>query len=195
MNLVEITDEVVSELRRPDLAAQLKGYVRQIVRQVHSATEFQRDLVEQQIAIPSPTMKFKIPLPADYRRMLRCFPCNVYGVPKETANPVSEFRMVAPNDLFTMSGAIMVDIAYVAGPTLVVSASTPCDYMVLQYYAEPDIRDDDTETWIMKLVPELIKSGVKARYYQATNNQQAQAEANLYMQDLTLLIAHYGGTK
>lgn len=195
MNLAELTTELASELRRPDLVNQIKGYVRQVVRQVHAATEFQRDLVEELVAIPSPANQFKIPLPSNYRRMLRCFPCNVYGVPYATANGRPEFEVVAPNDLFTMSGEMMQDVVYIAGPTLVVRASTAVSYMVMQYYAEHDTRDDDTETWLMKLSPELIKSGVKARYYQATNNQQAQAEATMFMQDLDSIVSHYGGVK
>jgi hypothetical protein len=195
MNLAEISAEVTTQLRRPDLAAQIKGYVRQVVRQVHAATEFQRDLVEQVVTIESPMQQFKIPLPDDYRRMLRCFPCNQYSVPCATANGRPEFEMVAPNDLFTQSGQMMQDIVYISGPTLVVRAGAAVQYMCLQYYKEHDVRDDTTETWIMKQFPEVIMSGVKARYYQATNNGQAQAEASMFMQDLDSIMSHYGGTR
>lgn len=195
MNLLELTTELVTTLRRPDMVGVIKSYVRQVVVQCHAATQFQRDLVEEIIPIPSPAPVVKITQPPRLRTLMSLSPCDAYGMRLATRNPEGGYSIVAPNDIMTMSGNEMVDIAYIAGPTITVRSSVASSHMFIQYYQTPDIRDDNTQTWIMEQFPELIMSGVRARYYQSTNNQQAAGESQMFLADLQDLVAHLGGVR
>ena len=193
MNLAELTQELATELRRPDKIAEIRGWVRQVVIQCHNATEFQRDLVEEIITIPSPTPVMKLTQPDRLRKIIALNPCDAYGNLLATNNPQGGYLMVAPTDIYTQSGHQMTDVAYIAGPTITIRSSSVPTHIFIQYYQTPDVRNEVTSTWIMQQFPELIKSGVRARYYQASNNQQAAAETQLFTADLVELVSHFGG--
>jgi hypothetical protein len=192
MNIAELTTELATELRRPDMIDRIRGFVRQVVTHCHAATEFQRDLVEEIVAVPSPAPVIKITQPPRLRRLISIAPCDALGTQLATANPEGGYAIKSPTDIVTMSGYLMTDIAYIAGPTITVRGSG-ATHLFLQYYQTPDLQDELTQTWIMEQFPDLIKTGVRARYYQATNNQQAAGEAQLFQQDLLLLVSHFGG--
>ena len=193
MNLAELTAELATELRRPDMANQIRGWVRQVVIQCHSATQFQRDLVEEIVAIPSPTPVMKITQPDRLKHLVSISPCDAYGTLLQVANPMGGYMITSPTDIYSQSGKQLMDIAYIAGPTITIRSSSVPSHLFLQYYQTPDVREDTTQTWIMEQFPELVKSGVRARYYQATSNQQAAAESQLFTQDLMDLVSNFGG--
>lgn len=193
MNLAELTTELATELRRPDMVDRLRSFVRSVVVQVHAASQFQRDLVEEVVGVPSPAPVIKITQPPRLRSLLSIAPCDIHGNLIRTVNPEGGFSIRHPADIITQSGNQMVDIAYIAGPTITIRSSVNCSYLFMQYFQTPDVRDELTQTWIMEQFPDLIKAGVRARYYQAINNPQAAAEAQLFQSDLLDLVAHMGG--
>lgn len=193
MNLAELTQELATELRRPDMIDRIRSFVRSVVVQCHAATQFQRDLVEEVVQVPSPAPVIKITQPPRLRSLLSIAPCDVFGNLIKTANPEGGYTIRHPADVVTQSGHQMVDIAYIAGPTITIRSAVNCSYLFLQYFQTPDIKDELTETWIMEQFPDLIKAGVRARYYQAINNPQAAAESQLFQSDMLDLIAHMGG--
>lgn len=194
MNLQELTTELSTELRRPDMMDRIRSLVRQVVIQCHSASQFQRDLVEEFVPIPSPGPVIKITQPPRLRKLLTIAPADMYGNLIATANPEGGFSIRHPADIMTQSGYQMVDIAYIAGPTITIRSATGYTHLFMQYFQTPDVQDVLTQTWIMEQFPDLIKTGVRARYYQAFNNPQAAAEAKLYQEDLMDLVAAFGGT-
>lgn len=193
MNLQELTTELSTELRRPDMVDRIRSLVRQTVLKCHAASQFQRDLVEELVPIESPAPVIKITQPPRLRQLLTISPADMYGNLVPTANPEGGFSLRHPADIMTQGGNQMVDIAYIAGPTLVVRSSVGYTHLFLQYFQTPDVQDVLTQTWIMEQFPDLIKSGVRARYYQAFNNPQAAAEAQLFQDDLMDLVAAFGG--
>lgn len=194
MNLQELTTELSTELRRPDMVDRLRSLVRQVVIQCHSASQFQRDLVEELVPVPSPAPVIKITQPPRLRHLLTIAPSDAYGNLAATRNPEGGFSIRSPADIMTQAGHQMVDIAYIAGPTIVVRAACAYTHLFMQYFQTPDVQDVLTQTWIMEQFPDLIKTGVRARYYQAFNNPQAAGEAQLFQSDLLDLVAAFGGT-
>ena len=194
MNLQELTTELSTELRRPDMVDRLRSLVRQVVIQCHAASQFQRDLVEELVPVPSPGPVIKITQPPRLRRLLTIAPADMYGNLVATRNPEGGFSIRSPADIMTQAGNQMVDIAYIAGPTIVVRAACAYTNLFMQYFQTPDVQDVLTQTWIMEQFPDLIKTGVRARYYQAFTNPQAAGEAQLFQSDLLDLVASFGGT-
>lgn len=195
MNLHDIATELVAELRRPDMKSMIEGFVRQTVLQCHSSQEFSRDIVEEVISIPEPAAVVKLQLPPGYRRFLRIAPCSAEGIPVATRSGVHGFEFVSPKDLFTMAGNPLTDICYVAGPSLTVKASAAVAHIFMQYFKLPDVQDLQTETWICRDYPELIKLGARTRYYVLTKNELAGPSTDMFNQDLVTLTSHLGGYK
>lgn len=195
MNVAQLTERAKQELRRPDMVDRLKALVRQTIIKVHNASEFQKDLVEELVAIPSPTPNMRLLCPPRLRRFLAVYPADSLGNVYATRNPEGGYLFVQPNDLVTQAGRQMVDIAYVAATTLNIRSALVPSHLLMQYFQEPDVGDDNCSTWITQQYPDLIMEGVRSRYYMSVNHELQRGEIALFNDSLEALISQHGGVR
>jgi hypothetical protein len=175
------------------MEARLKACVRQVVKYLHGVTEFQRDMVQELVAVPQPANVMQITQPPRLRRLYAIYPADAYGNLMATNQPNGGYEIVSPGDITTRSGYQMVDVAYIAGSTITIRAANAPSHLFMQYYQDPDVAEDTLETWLMLQEEDTVADGVRARYYQMTNNNLAQGESALFQDSVQRIIAQYGG--
>lgn len=195
MNVAQLTARAQQELKRPDMADRLKALVRQTIIKVHNASEFQKDLVEELVAVPSPSTNMRLLCPPRLRRFLAVYPADSLGSIYPTRNPEGGYLFVQPNELVTQSGRQMVDIAYVAATTLNIRSGLAPSHLLMQYFQEPDVSDDNCSTWITQQYADLIMEGVRSRYYMSVNSDLQRGEIALFNDSLEALISQHGSVR
>lgn len=196
MNIKAMLAELISTTRRPNNSAELRKALVHTIREVHAWQSFSRDLVEEVVELQATASLVKIALPPLFRRIYRLTPVDAQGMPLPTRNPNNEIRVLTPDQLFTQSGKMMVDVAYITGPTLTMKFSAARKFIHFLYYANPNVEQELTETWIMQEIPEVIIDGALSKFYRGQDSEaQARGYQQTYLEAMNAFASFHAGAK
>lgn len=187
MLLSEIVVRVIDESGRPDLEELIKSAVIGVIKQVHAKANFRRDLLEENIVVPSPAQTIRLTLPPRFRRFSNVVITDNRGMPLAVAEETS------PKNMLDVYGKMPMKPAhYVSGNTYTVMANRhrlPISYLFVSYYQTPSIENLGDSTWLTELYPEVVVNYALFKAYSKTgNDSKAQQSYGLYAEELQTIL-------
>lgn len=176
MNQTQIFEEVKARIGRPDKEREIKLAVRQAIRKVHGIAVFQRDTKEDVVDLSGADIRFKLPLPANWRKFVVVAPMDNLNNRTQTCHDNNCYRECTPANLMDRLG-VKQDIYYVTGELLVVSALYPPVKLYVNWVSYPDIADPLIKTWLMHTEFDVFINAAMQLYY--INNRDADMARGL----------------
>lgn len=184
MILSEIVQTIVDETSRPDQLDLISNYTKNAVLQLHSKAKFTRDLVEENIEVPSPGQLIRLTLPPRFRDFQSVSIVNQFGQPMAVCEKVDssvlleEYGRTSTRPFFYITGGTYT---VGSGRTQLVAS-----FLFTSYFQSPSLTAMGAETWITQLYPEMVVNYVASKIHAKNgNNEKAQYATALYRDMLT----------
>lgn len=195
MNIEQLSAEVAAELVRPNSLAEIKSFVRQATKAIHSSMLYKMDLAEDIITLPQAEYSAKVVLPPFFRRFEAVHPVDSLGNIAELNN-FKGFEIVEPDDIYTESGRMLINIVYLTGRSFAFRADFSLDKLKVMYYAYPDLTSDLCETWVTQDHYDTVKNGAKYMLLSVKDQaERANSYRAMYLESLQQIMRDHGGAK
>lgn len=191
MTLTELQNEVYAITNRPDMATQTLSAVRAATLTLHQSDYFYKDLIETGLSFPTAEYLQQI----EYGPLLPRFRSLKYIRKTDaTGQEDGNFFEILPPELVVDSYKInKADVAYMAGALIQLRAAPPVQYLLVGYYAHPNITVDAYNSWIAQEHPyaiiymaaaRIFKSVGKDSEYSAWTNMAALEARNILISNI-----------
>lgn len=181
MQVIEIIENVMEVLNRPDLRSQVEKRVRGAITWAHKSEYFVRDRQVSSQQVQTPDHLIRMTIPPYWRQFESIVPLDQDGnrlcLSTDDADHIG-YREVDPRSILTVRGHRERNYYYVAGDVLNIETDARPYKIHFIYYAVPDVRSDNAVTWITEQYQELIQDRALGVMYSILGNQDLR---NTYM--------------
>jgi hypothetical protein len=173
MTLTELQNEVYAITNRPDMATQTLSAVRAATLSLHQADYYFKDLIETGLSFETPEFLQQV----EYGTIFPRFRSLKYLRKTDASGREDgKFLEILPPELVVDSYSINKgDVAYVAGAILQIRAAAPVQYLLVGYYAHPNITLEAYNSWIAAEHPFAIVYAAAARIFKAVGKDSEYA--------------------
>lgn len=146
MTFNELLAEVYLLTNRPDLTGITTSAVRSATLSLHSLDYYYRDLVEVGLVFTTPEYLQQI----DYRVVLPSFRSLKYIRRTDSQGTAlgDLFDVIVPEQVLDQYKYTKTNVCYVAGQIIQIRSSCPVQYILLGYYAHPNVNSATYSSWI-----------------------------------------------
>jgi hypothetical protein len=188
MNLSDLTTEVVTWTRRPDLAPLILSATKASIRHLHGMEDFPEDILELTITDTVEDVIHSF----IYRDIWTTYRKLKYVVPLANGTPVDPLELIDPRSIFDDIHAFRTNVFYVAGENLQIRTALPSKDFVIAAYIFPTITDTTTTSWIAASYPYAVIHKACANVFNAIGlKEDANSALQSYQEEQIKVLAHY----
>ena len=172
----ELVADVKVMTNRPDLDADIKQAVKAATLKMHRLDYFPRDLVETGIQWTTPdylqSLDYKtlFPLWRGFKYLRK------YDATTTPGTAGKFFTFLSPEKVVDGYGIDRIDICYLAGASINIRSGTQDQYMLIGYYANPDVAESTYDSWIARDHPYAIEFEAKRQIFQNIGFQEQASQ-------------------
>ena len=188
MLISELTARVIMETGRPDLENLIESIAVSSIKQLHSTAKFLRDMVEETIAVPTPSPIVRLTLPPRFREFKDVAIVDSYGKPIATCEASSPSAFLGQVNKMPLRPSY-----YMSGNTYTVMSNRellPILYLYVTYFQHPALENAGQSTWLLEQYPEVVVNYCNFKVHSKVGNDARSHESwKLYREGLeTILI-------
>jgi hypothetical protein len=190
MTLNELVAEVVNLTGRLDKEDYIRRQVRASIIQIHKTANYPRDRVEEITVLQVPTTLIKLTLPPRFRKFEALAAVQSNGAVISLTTNDNLYERKDPTDLLNNSFAQSTDHYYVAGAAVNIRSSVIVPNVYMLYWQQPEVADNDLQTWAMADNAELFLDLALAKTLGTFGNaKRAQEHQGSYISALDGFVA------
>lgn len=167
----ELVSDVYIITNRPDLVNETKLAVKAATLKAHQADYFPKDLYETGIQWPDPAYIQSL----DYRTLIPRWRAFKFLRKYSDGAPGNFIKLLTPEQTLDSYSINREDVCYLAGEMLEIRSSTQDQYMILGCYINPDLSENNYNSWVALDHPyAIVYEAARAIFKQIGWDEQAQ---------------------
>ena len=141
----DLCNDVYTLTNRYDLVAETKMAVRAATLKAHQMDFFYKDILETGISFSSPSYTQSL----EYRTVVPKYRALKYIRKSDLAGNAGDFiSVITPAQVLDKYNKAREDVCYIAGEAIQIKSSTDLQYIIFGCYVNPDITEDNYNSWV-----------------------------------------------